>query len=99
MTSNVGALVLAQNQGQFVVEKEETLEMKLQYVWLWYTAYTEFGNKELLLSGNVEMKSVGYGAAGFAKFVACCSSCKFEKLLAVGGDDVVKVVFVVAVVI
>ena len=45
------------------------------------------------------MKSVGYGAGGFAKFVACCSSCKFEKLLAVGGDDVVKVVFVVAVVI
>ena len=67
-----------------------------------HSIYTEFGNKELLLSGKVELKSVGYGAGGFAKFVACCSSCKFEKLLAVGGDDdtsVVKVVFVVAVVI
>ena len=48
------------------------------------------------------MKSVGYGAGGFAKFVACYSSCKFEKLLAVGGDNatsVVEVVFVVATVI
>ena len=64
--------------------------------------FTEFGNKEFLLSRNVKMKSVGYGAGGFAKFVACCSSCKFERLLAVDGDNatsVVEVVFVVAVVI
>ena len=39
--------------------------------------YTEFGNKELLLSCNVEMKADKYGAGGFAKFVACCSSYKF----------------------
>ena len=39
--------------------------------------YTKFGNKELLLSCNVAMKADKYGAGGFAKFVACCSSYKF----------------------
>ena len=43
-------------------------------------------------------------AENFAKFVACCGICKFEKLLPLvitGGDDAtaVQVVFVVAVVI
>ena len=55
------------------------------------------------LFGNVEMKAGEYGAGGFAKFGACCSSCKFEKLLplVIGGGDstVVKVVLVIAVVI
>ena len=53
------------------------------------------------------MKADEYRTGGFSKFIACCSSCKFEKLLPlalviVGGDDatVVEVVlFVVAVVI
>ena len=36
--------------------------------------YTEFWNNELLLSGKVEMKAGKYGAGGFAKFVASCSS-------------------------
>ena len=60
-----------------------------------------------MLSCNVEMKADEYRTGGFSKFIACCSSCKFEKLLPlalviVGGDDatVVEVVlFVVAVVI
>ena len=34
--------------------------------------YTEFGNKELLLSCNVEMKADEYRTGGFSKFVACC---------------------------
>ena len=48
------------------------------------------------------MKVDEYGAGGFAKFGACCTSCKFEKLpLVIGGGDstVVKVVLVIAIVI
>ena len=36
LLSNVGAVVVAKNQEEFVVEKK-TLEMKL-FVWLWYTS-------------------------------------------------------------
>ena len=36
-----------------------------------FVVYTEFGNKELLLSCKVEMKADKYGAGEFAKFVAC----------------------------
>ena len=102
--NNFGALVLTQNQGEFVVQKK-TLEMKLHVCVL--VVYTELGNKELLLSCNVEMKADEYRTGGFSKFVACCSSCKFEKLLPLalviaGGDDatgVEVVLFVVALVI
>ena len=54
MAISVDALVVARNQGVFVVKKE-TLKMKL-HVWL-VVIYTEFWNKELLLSGKVEMKA------------------------------------------